>query len=402
MISNVRSPRYLSLKMGGEKMRKLYSDGSMQFNQKMLSDFGLACFLGLYDEVKQLIENGIAPDICGHETPYRLGYLTLVVHGRSRIVMVPFATRHADIARFLIKAGAPTEQEDIALYTALAHATLRDGLAIDVARVLLEEGANPNHRNKYGAVPVLEACIHGSLKCIDLLLEFGADPTIADADGRSAGDIHLQAGPQVSALFMKWERKRSGAAPAAFEEKRCDGCGKPPGRGLVLRLCSRCRTTRYCTPECQRLHWQTHKASCRPFEKDNTLKFTPYYQPTMNVYSQSELIRKNMGMQQPTKRPQSSTGGKWPSKRDLPKQLVIKIQIPYPPWKGPAHVWFIPKREIWSARYAHKKNGSNYDTLISVIKEKGVGGAKAYFTAEMTSKDELIVKTGDVLAEQSF
>lgn len=43
-----------------------------------------------------------------------------------------------------------------------------------------------------------------------------------------------------------------------------------------------------------------------------------------------------------------------------------------------------------------------YDIVSSVVKSKGVGGAKAYFAAELKNKYELVVKTSQVLAEQPF
>jgi len=95
-----------------------------------------------------MVEEGSAPDLCGHETAYEHGYLTLTVSGRSRITVAPFPCQHADIARCLIKSGAPVDLPDIAGYTALGHATIREGPQLDVARILLEEGADPNHRNK--------------------------------------------------------------------------------------------------------------------------------------------------------------------------------------------------------------------------------------------------------------
>ena len=92
--------------------------------------------------------------------------------------------------------------------------------------------------------------------------------------------------------------------------------------------------------------------------------------------------------------------------------MVIKVQIPY---AGPGAT---PQQQAMTERtgsclvYTKKRdlvcqlrmedNPSSYDALISVIKTKGVGGLKAYFSAEMKSKDEILVKTGDVLAEQSF
>lgn len=43
-----------------------------------------------------------------------------------------------------------------------------------------------------------------------------------------------------------------------------------------------------------------------------------------------------------------------------------------------------------------------YLRISQVVRERGVGGAKAYFTAELKSKEELLIKVGDVLAEQPF
>ena len=50
----------------------------------------------------------------------------------------------------------------------------------------------------------------------------------------------------------------------------------------------------------------------------------------------------------------------------------------------------------------HRHDGPKaYDELAKIIVEKGVGGCKAYFTADLKSRDELVVKT-EVLAEQPF
>jgi ankyrin repeat protein len=66
---------------------------------------------------------------------------------------------------------------------------------IDVSRVLLENGANPNCRDEDGDTP-----IHAAIKSrivvdptafVELLLAFGADRTVLDNDGRSAVDEAL-------------------------------------------------------------------------------------------------------------------------------------------------------------------------------------------------------------------
>ncbi|KAJ7734763.1 hypothetical protein DFH07DRAFT_844535 [Mycena maculata] len=43
----------------------------------------------------------------------------------------------------------------------------------------------------------------------------------------------------------------------------CTNCAAPPSEKTVLRLCGRCKLTRYCSQDCQKTHWKQHKHSCR-------------------------------------------------------------------------------------------------------------------------------------------
>ena len=103
----------------------------------------------------QAVERGLAPDLTGTETPYKFGYAALVVTGAQRIASGP-GMQHADLLKYLLASGAPPDVEDIVGYTALHHATMKDDSKLDLARILLENGADPNHRTRYGSVPILE------------------------------------------------------------------------------------------------------------------------------------------------------------------------------------------------------------------------------------------------------
>lgn len=94
-----------------------------------------------------MVESGTAPDICGHETSYRLGYLTLVVQGKRRIFSSILPHDHGKVAQFLIEHGAPLDAIDITWHSALQHAII-NGLVQPLASILLKAGADPNHRNK--------------------------------------------------------------------------------------------------------------------------------------------------------------------------------------------------------------------------------------------------------------
>ncbi|KAJ7151343.1 hypothetical protein C8R43DRAFT_1004870 [Mycena crocata] len=44
----------------------------------------------------------------------------------------------------------------------------------------------------------------------------------------------------------------------------CSHCAAPPkDQKNGLKLCGRCKLTRYCSKECQTIHWKSHKHSCR-------------------------------------------------------------------------------------------------------------------------------------------
>jgi ankyrin repeat protein/rubrerythrin len=45
-------------------------------------------------------------------------------------------------------------------------------------------------------------------------------------------------------------------------------CANRPCEGVGKKLCSRCQNVRYCSAECQRAHWKTHKKQCVPKNQD--------------------------------------------------------------------------------------------------------------------------------------
>jgi ankyrin len=126
---------------------------------------------------------------------------------------------HYDLAGWLIEAGADPNIADhygrTPLYAAIDMQTLEPSVtrpapheadrltAFDVARMLLERGANPNPRLagplpgrglsddpdavlRDGTTPFLRAARTGDLGSLRLLLEHGADPRLATANGATA------------------------------------------------------------------------------------------------------------------------------------------------------------------------------------------------------------------------
>jgi hypothetical protein len=194
----------------------------------------------------QQVEAGAAPDLEGTETPFKFSYATIIVAGAQRVTGPMM--RHVDLLKYLISRGLPADVPDIVGFTTLAHSVMNQFPQLDLARMLLEAGANVNHQNRYGEVALFAAFQHNHTAAIDLLCEYGADLDIKEADGISPMTFFLQCGPQVTATVRKWINKRSGEK-APRVEKRCDNCGKDD---LSLKNCSKCQVARYCSVECQR------------------------------------------------------------------------------------------------------------------------------------------------------
>jgi MYND finger/Ankyrin repeats (many copies) len=192
------------------------------------------------------VEAGNAPDLEGTETPFKFGYATITVAGAQRVTGP--IMRHFDLLKYLISRGLPVDVPDIVGFTALAHAVMNQFPQLNLARVLLEAGADVNYQNRYGEVALFGAFQHNNTTAIDLLCEFRANLEIKEADGLSPMTFYLRCGPQVTATIRKWINKRSGEK-APRVEKRCDNCGNDD---LSLKNCSKCQVARYCSVGCQR------------------------------------------------------------------------------------------------------------------------------------------------------
>ena len=54
---------------------------------------------------------------------------------------------------------------------------------VEIVKILLERGANPNAEDDAGRTPLHDAAFKGHVEIVKLLLERGADPWIADKGG---------------------------------------------------------------------------------------------------------------------------------------------------------------------------------------------------------------------------
>ncbi|TFK33607.1 hypothetical protein BDQ12DRAFT_614957, partial [Crucibulum laeve] len=85
-----------------------------------------------------------------------------------------------------------------------------------------------------------------------------------DVEGMLAVPLWRNLAPYVtrvalSPLFAVSYLEAVGRDPDARKCSVCRRKGKPR-----VKECTGCRKVRYCSPECQKSDWKTHKAKCKP------------------------------------------------------------------------------------------------------------------------------------------
>ena len=116
---------------------------------------------------------------------------------------------HADVARFLLEQGAdPNVPSQNEMRVVPLHSALAGQGDPSIARMLIEAGADVNIRQRHGWTPLHEAALVGHADLVDLLLDHGADASARNDDGMTPIDL---------ARNKRWteiERRLSAGAPA--------------------------------------------------------------------------------------------------------------------------------------------------------------------------------------------
>jgi len=86
---------------------------------------------------------------------------------------------------------------------------------------------------------------------------------------------------------------------------------------------------------------------------------------------------------------------------EYPRKKVIKVQIPKLQIPDAPIVVYDAKRDFL-CYLLRRDTPAGYDRLTEFVQSKGTFGLKAYLAADLKSKDELVIKIDEVLAEQPF
>ena len=324
--------------------------------------------------------------------------------------------QHVAVARVLLDAGANANAKDVAGFTPFHLSCDKDNdTALKIAAMLPAYGGNPNLKNRFGAVPLIDATQGRQLRAVTVLVEAGADPSIVDdsSTALTAADLASEEYNTPPAEFIEKMVQLGGSAAEARREWRRSGvqnqkvspltlaatfpdalqlfslaniklaADKPPtcfalgcDKPAPKSCCERCRRAWYCSVECQREHWKRggHKEECSRASGERTRFRITYDHPIV------EQLRR-----------QAPHGSARKKRFELDEARVVKLQLPLGAdmsvSAAPTNVAGYDR--LRSRTFLILKEGNQaFENLVQAIRTHGLnGGAKGYFTAWGASED---------------
>lgn len=101
---------------------------------------------------------------------------------------------HEDIAEKLIEHGADLEGRSPGFGNVTPLHAAAAGRHVEVVRLLLAKGADPNALQDGGFTPLHSAAQNGDILIVEMLIEAGADPAAKTDEGKTAAELAREAG----------------------------------------------------------------------------------------------------------------------------------------------------------------------------------------------------------------
>ncbi|GAQ81938.1 hypothetical protein KFL_000950140 [Klebsormidium nitens] len=417
-----------------QEARNRMADVGETFNfLKLPSDFQKAAWCARVDLLKEFLSNPLREEFLKQREPLlNFPVLHLVVFGAQRHVERSGPPGdYPQACQLLLEAGANVHARDCNGYTALHHATSHHA-QLDLARLLLKHGADPNARNRFGNNALMEPVMLNNFEACKLLYDAGADPDLEDFDGFTPRKTGMSY-PALQALFARRREGRSGgeARGDAPGTNGREGAGRKPRRpedelGMIYcslcerkmtpveaKRCSGCHVRPYCSKECQRNDWKEHKLTCRKDSKPHEVVVTPVVPPgvmssvplsqfleDMSRGSVAEISAKVMKAD----KFHTSTEETNAAYAQKGRYFVLKVQVgmnmqTLKPISSQPMMAYNNSRKF-QCRIEPKDPG--HKIIYDRIAADGVMGLKAYFNAYVNKQKKLVIVTSPVLPAQPW
>ena len=169
-------------------------------NKNNITTLMTACKKGMKDAIKVLLNTGADPNAADADGNTCLHYTarndccteilqTIISHGadvnatdkkKVTALMLACAKGNEDAINVLLDAGTYPNIADANGDTCL-HYTARKEFCTEILQSIITHGADVNATNKKNVTALMMACVKGNKDAINILLNTGADPNIADA-----------------------------------------------------------------------------------------------------------------------------------------------------------------------------------------------------------------------------
>jgi ankyrin repeat protein len=92
---------------------------------------------------------------------------------------------------------------------------------LEIAKLLIEKGADVNAQSKNGTTPLMVAATHNNPPMIGLLIESGADVALKNKQGKTAAEVaELNKNAEAAQAIRVLSTAKAASAPAAPETER--------------------------------------------------------------------------------------------------------------------------------------------------------------------------------------
>lgn len=170
----------------------------------------------------------------------------------SKAFVITAKNGHQEVVQLLLQKGANLNK---ALLIAI-----RDNL-FDIANWLLENGADVNCKDTNNYTPLMAALVKYE--------ESQKSSDISTAETRKSFIWSLlKAGAKVNKTVVEWAKK-AGLKQAAELLKYCKVCKALGTDQLKLLRCCKCKQVNYCSKQCQKIDWKSHKLICKKEDSTN-------------------------------------------------------------------------------------------------------------------------------------
>mmetsp|Transcript_49413 Transcript_49413/g.119862 ORF Transcript_49413/g.119862 Transcript_49413/m.119862 type:complete len:540 (+) Transcript_49413:84-1703(+) len=134
-----------------------------------------------------------------------------------------------------------------------------------------------NVQCRLGNTSLQETIMSGRDDVATILIDrLGARVDVVDYDGITSAKMAMSGGAVAelvspAAAVVKKEMLNQGKINARSERRQCANCKKPEEGRNNFSQCSKCRTVRYCSRDCQVEHWKNggHKKECKKLAAGN-------------------------------------------------------------------------------------------------------------------------------------